>query len=143
NGATVVGAVRLIASASENLAVSQTQVWDNGVKLGVYGSQINATFNLSPGNHTTTVLDLDSNYSIIHASSVTYNVVAPASGVQILSPTPNQSVTASPVQIAAQANEPVSVGQMQVWDNGIKLGYYGSANVSQYYILPPGLHTTT
>ncbi|HUA91633.1 MAG TPA: alkaline phosphatase family protein [Terracidiphilus sp.] len=143
NGATVVGAVNLIASASESLTVSQTQVWDNGVKLGVYGTQINATYNLSPGPHTTTVLDLDSNYSIIHASSVTYNVVAPVPGLQILSPTPNETVTTLPVEIAAQANESVDVGQIQVWDNGVKLGYYGSANVNQYYALAPGPHTTT
>lgn len=143
SGATVIGSANLVASASESLPVSQTQVWDNGVKLGVYGTQINATYNLAPGPHTTTVLDLDPNYSIIHASSVTYNVVPLVAGVQILSPTPNETVTTSPIQITAQANEPVDVGQVQVWDNGVKLGYYGSANVNQYFTLAPGYHITT
>jgi hypothetical protein len=63
NGATVVGTVHLLASASESQPVSQTQVWDNDVKLGVYGVQIDAIYNLAPGKHTTTVLDLDSSMS--------------------------------------------------------------------------------
>ena len=90
NGATVVGAVHLIASASESQAVSQTQVWDNHVKLGVYGTQVDATYNLAPGNHTTTVLDLDSAYKVIHQSSVNYNVQPLVDGLQIISPTPDE-----------------------------------------------------
>lgn len=32
---------------------------------------------------------------------------------------------------------------MQVWDNGIKLGWYPGANVDQYFVLAPGYHTVT
>jgi hypothetical protein len=74
NGATVVGAVHLIASASESQAERQTQVWDNNVKLGVYGTQVDATYNLAPGNHATTVIDVDSASQVIHHSSVNYSV---------------------------------------------------------------------
>jgi hypothetical protein len=143
NGATIVGAVHLIASASESQKVSQTQVWDNHVKLGVYGTRIDATYKLSPGNHTTTVLDLDSAYKIIHESHVTYSVQALVDGLQIISPTPNEAIGMSTVHVVAQASESVPIKQMQVWDNGVKLGWYSGAEVNQYFTLAPGSHTVT
>jgi hypothetical protein len=123
--------------------VSQTQVWDNHVKLGAYGTQVNATYNLSPGNHTATVLDLDSAYHIIHQSSVSYSVQALANDVQIISPTPNETISMSTVHIVAHASESVPIKQMQVWDNGVKLGWYSGADVNQYFTLTPGSHTVT
>jgi acid phosphatase len=142
-GATVTGAVHLIAGASESQAISQTQVWDNGSKLGVYGAQIDATYNLAPGKHTTTVLDLDSSYRVIHQASVTYTVEALVNGVQIISPSANQNLGMTTVNVVAHANESVAVKQMQVWDNGVKLGWYAGADVNQYYSLAPGSHTLT
>jgi hypothetical protein len=143
NGATVVGAVHLLASASESEAVSHTEVWDNGVKLGVYGTRIDATYNLAPGNHTTTVLDLNSAYKIIHQSSVKYTVQELVNGVQIISPTPDEALGMSTVHVVAQASESEAISQMQVWDNGTKLGWYSGANVNQYFTLGPGSHTVT
>jgi phosphatidylinositol-3-phosphatase len=143
NGATVVGAVHLIASASESQTVSQTQVWDNHVKLGVYGTRVDATYNLSPGNHTTTVLDLDSAYKIIHQSSVNYSVQPLVNGLQIISPTPNETPGMSTVHVVAHASESAAIRQMQVWDNGVKLGWYSGADVNQYFTLEPGVHTVT
>lgn len=143
NGATVVGSVHLIASASENQAVSQTQVWDNHVKLGVYGTQVDAIYNLAPGSHKTTVLDLDSAYKVMHQSDVTYNVQPLVDGLQIISPTPDETISLSTVNIVAHANESVTISQMQVWDNGAKLGWYAGADVNQYFTLSPGSHTVT
>jgi phosphatidylinositol-3-phosphatase len=143
NGATVVGAVHLTANASENQAVSQTQVWDNHVKLGVYGTQVDATYNLSPGDHTTTVADLDSAFHVIHQSSVSYKVQALANDLQIISPTPNEKIGMSTVHIVAHASESVPINQMQVWDNGDKLGWYRGADVNQYFTLGTGSHTVT
>lgn len=143
NGATVIGAVHLMASASESQAVSQTQVWDNGVKLAVYGAQIDAIYNLASGNHTTTVVDLDAAYKIIHQSSVTYTVQALVNGLQIISPTLNEIISMSTVHVVAHANESVAISQMQVWDNGVKLGWYSGADVNQYFNLAPGSHTVT
>ncbi|HKF45792.1 MAG TPA: alkaline phosphatase family protein [Terracidiphilus sp.] len=143
NGATVTGAVQLVAQASESQTISQTQVWDNGKKLGVYGDQIDATYNLAAGTHTTTVVDLDSSYRAIHQSSVTYTVGALVNGVQIISPTPSQSLGATTVHVVAQANESVPISQVQVWDNGVKLGRYTSSDVNQYYSLSAGSHTVT
>jgi hypothetical protein len=135
--------VHLIASASESQAVSQTQVWDNHAKLGVYGAHIDATYNLSPGNHTTTVLDLDSSYNIIHQSSVSYNVQALVDGVQIISPTSRETIDMSTVHVVAHASESKAIKQMQVWDNGVKLGWYPGADVNQYFTLGPGSHSVT
>jgi hypothetical protein len=143
NGSTITGAVHLIASASESQHVSQTQVWDNHVKLGVYGTGINATYKLAPGNHTTTVLDLDSAYKIIRQTSVTYTVQPLVDGLQIISPTPNEAIGMSTVHVVAHANESVAISQMQVWDNGVKLGWYSGADVNQYFTLAPGSHAVT
>ena len=123
--------------------MSQTQVWDNGAKLGVYGTQVDAIYNLAPGSHTTTVLDLDSTYKIIHQTAVTYTVQPLVNGIQIVSPTPSETINMSTVNIIAQANESVPISQMQVWDNGVKLGWYLGATVNQYFTLAPGYHTVT
>jgi phosphatidylinositol-3-phosphatase len=67
--------VHVVANATESVPVSQVQVWDNGHKLGrYYGSSVNQYFNLSPGSHTITVLDLDKNYNVLHRAHVSYSV---------------------------------------------------------------------
>lgn len=143
NGATVTGAVHLMATATESQTIGQTQVWDNGVKLGVYGDQIDAIYNLKPGTHTTTVLDLDASYKNLHKTSVTYTVEALVDGVQVISPSAGETFSGTTVHVVAQANESVAVSQIQVWDNGTKLGRYDSTSVNQYFSLAPGSHTIT
>lgn len=143
NGATVVGQVHLIATASESQPVSQTQVWDNGVKLGVYGEQVDAVYTLAPGKHTTTVFDLNSSYKKIHQASVAYTVQPLVDGVQIVSPVSNEVFDNTTVHVVAQAAESVSISQMQVWDNGTKLGRYSGSSVNQYFSLAAGSHTIT
>ena len=143
NGATVTGSVHLMATASEGQTISQTQVWDNGKKLGVYGDQINAIYTLAAGKHTTTVFDLDSSYKDIHQASITYTVQSLESGVQIVSPTVEEVFDLTTVHVVAEASESVPVSQMQVWDNGVKLGHYAGASVNQYFTLAPGSHTIT
>jgi hypothetical protein len=49
----------------------------------------------------------------------------------------------STVHVVAQAIESVPISQMQVWDNGVKLGRYPGAIVNQYFSLAPGSHTVT
>lgn len=144
NGSTITGAVHLLANASETQQVSQMQVWDNGAKLGWYGGDsIDAIYAFAPGKHTTTVLDLNSSYKTIHASSVTYNVDALVDGVQIISPSAGETFNMTTVHVVAQANESVAVSQMQVWDNSVKVGWDAGANVNQYFNLSPGSHTLT
>jgi len=143
NGSTVAGAVHLMANVSEPQRVSQTQVWDNGLKLGVYGESIDAVYNLAPGLHTTWVLDLDSSYRVIHETPATYNVTQLLNGLQVITPTPNAVVPATAVHVVAQADESVPIGQMQVWDNGVKLGWYSGRVVDQYYTLAMGFHMAT
>jgi acid phosphatase len=144
NGATVVGAVHLMAGASESQAVSQMQVWDNGVKLGRYNSDsVDANYNLAPGKHTTTVLDMDKSYKDLHQSSVTYTVQPLVDGVQVISPSASETFNMATVHVVAHANESVTISQMQVWDNGVKLGRYAGADVNQYFDLAPGSHTIT
>ncbi|UWZ85472.1 alkaline phosphatase family protein [Occallatibacter riparius] len=143
NGATIDGSVRLLATASESETVSQTQVWDNGVKLGVYGTNIDTIYNLAPGQHSTTVLDLDASGSVLHQASVAYTVRAQADGVQVVSPAPGETVNMATVHVVGHASESQPVTQVQVWDNGVKLGWYAGADVNQYYSLSPGSHVVT
>ena len=143
NGATITGQVHLIATASESQLISQTQVWDNGVKLGVYGDQINAVYTLAPGKHKTTVVDLDSSYKDLHQASVTYTVDPSVNGLQIVSPTADEVFNTTTVHIVAQATEAVPISQTQVWDSGVKIGRYTGASVNQYFTLAPGSHTVT
>ena len=143
NGGTVAGAVHLMASVSEFQPVTQTQVWDNGVKLGAYGNPIDEVYNLAPGKHVTWVLDLDTSYRVIHGASVTYNVTPLVDGLQVITPTPNEVIGTPVVHVVAQASESVLVNQMQVWDNGVKLGWYAGGVVNQYYTLGLGFHMVT
>jgi len=141
NGAAVNGAVHLIASASESQYVRETQVWDNGAKLGVYGAEIDATYNMTPGKHTTTVLDLDSSSRTLHRSTVTYNVQGVVDRVQVISPPSGEAINAATLHVVAHATEPVPVGLIEVWDNDVELGRYPGADVNQYFSLAPGAHT--
>lgn len=144
NGATVVGSVHLLASASESQSVSQTVVFDNNVKLGFYGgAQVDAIYNLAPGNHTTTVIDLDSEFKPIHQSSVSYSVQPLVNGLQVISPAPDETISMSTVHIVGHASESVAVSQVQVWDNGVKLGWFAGTDVNQYFTLSPGSHVVT
>jgi phosphatidylinositol-3-phosphatase len=142
NGATIVGAVHLIAGASENQSVSQMQVWDNGAKLGAYpGDAVDEIYNLKPGKHTTTVTDHDSANKLLHQSSVTYDVEPVVNGLVIVSPVLNQAFNLTTVHVVAQAEESVPVSQIQVWDNGAKLGRFLGNSVNAYFNLSPGSHT--
>jgi len=141
NGTNVTETVHLIASASESQTVSETQVWDNGAKLGVYGAEVDATYNMTPGKHTTTVLDLDSSSRTLHQSSVTYSVEAVVDGLQVISPAPGETTSVATVHVVAHATEPVPVGLIEVWDNDVELGRYPGGDVNQYFSLAPGAHT--
>lgn len=143
NGAAVGGAVRLIATASEDQPISQTQVWDNGKKLGVYGDQIDAVYNLAAGQHTTTVIDLGKSYKDIHRATVTYTVGAARAGVQVVSPSAGETFDGTTVHVVAKASETETISQIQVWDNGEKLGSYDGSSVNQYYALSTGSHNIT
>lgn len=143
NGSTVSGSIHLLAAASEDQPISETQVWDNGQQLGAYGSQIDAVYNLSPGTHQTTVRDFDAAHKLIHQASVTYIVQPFTDGVQVISPTPSQTFNMTTVHVVAHASESVPVSQVQVWDNGKKLDRFIGTDVNQYYNLAPGSHTVT
>jgi hypothetical protein len=53
---------------------------------------------------------------------MTYSVQVLVNGVQIISPTPDETINMSTVHIVVHASEPVAVSQVRGWDNGTKLG---------------------
>jgi len=114
--ATVTGPVHVVAQVSEQVTVSQVQVWDNGTKLGNYaGTNLDQTYDLAPGAHTTTVLDLDSSYAVIHKSSVAYTVAASCSAPTITDPTMNEVVGPA---IDIQASAPSCIVAMKAYLDG-------------------------
>jgi hypothetical protein len=120
------------------------QVWDNGVKLGYYASaNVNQYFDLAPGSHTITVLDQDIDGNVLHRSSVNYRVSSAPEGVEIATPAQAQSFSTPVIRLVAQANESETVSQVQVWDNGVKLGWFPGSFVNQLFSLAPGSHTVT
>jgi hypothetical protein len=90
----------------------------------------------------TTVRDFDA-YKFIHQASVTYTVQSLADCIQVISPTLGQSSNMTTVHVVAHAIESVPVSQVQVWDNGTKLGRYIGIDVNQYNNLSPGTHYIT
>lgn len=141
--ATVAGAVTISASANESISF-HLEIWDNGRKLGdFFTSSVSTTRSLPEGSHTTTVLAVSNAGQVLSKSSRTYNVgnSTGPSGVSITSPTAG-STSISAVRIAASANESTSF-QLQVWDNGYKLGNVFASSVDGVYVLPSGSHVLT
>jgi hypothetical protein len=66
-----------------------------------------------------------------------------ANGLQIVSPAPKDVINMSTVHVVAHAVESAKVSQMQVWDNGVKLGWYAGSDVNEYFSLAPGSHALT
>ena len=163
-GASVTGSVHVVATAAERVVVSQIQVWDNDLKIGWYaGSSVDQSYPLGAGTHVLTIIDLDSNYNPINQTNVNYTVSAGSSGGGNPAPTPSPSPTPAPaptagvnvtspmpysvvgtsVRVAAFTVETVAVNQLQVWDNGVKLGYYPGSTVNTTYTLAQGTHALT
>ena len=144
NNSTTSTSVRVTASASESTSqIGQMQIWDNGVRLGINnGATIDQTFTLSVGAHRITVEDLSAGtFTLLHSSVV--NITAFADGVTITSPADGSTVT-SPVHVAAFATESAAqVGQLQVWDNGVKLDNINASSVDRTYNLSSGAHRLT
>jgi acid phosphatase len=118
NGATVFGPVHVVANAVEDVPISQMQVWDNGTKLGVFaGAAVNDDFMLSPGSHATTVLDLDDAFNVIHKTTVSFTIAAPAScsAPAITDPTAGESVGPA---IDVQVNAPACLIALKAYIDG-------------------------
>ena len=143
---TNIGEVSIAASANEG-GPFHLEVWDNGKKLGnVFSNAVNATYALSLGKHTTTILAVSPNGYVLDRSSVSYQI-ADSSGagtsdsVSITSPT-SGSTSISAVRITASANVSNS-SHLEIWDNGYKLGNVPGGSVNDVYVLPNGPHVLT
>jgi hypothetical protein len=85
--------VHIVANAFETETIGQVQVWDNGTKLGAYaGSSVNQYYVLAPGDHETTIEDVDDSNTVIHKSVVSYSVDVACSVPVITDPTDHESV---------------------------------------------------
>jgi hypothetical protein len=75
DGAEVDSPVRVVATASAAVAISQIQVWEGANKLGWYvGSSIDESYALAPGPHTLTVEDMNEAFAVIDRTLVTFTV---------------------------------------------------------------------
>jgi hypothetical protein len=142
NGASPSSSVNIAASAKEGVAF-HLELWDNGNKLGdVFSNTVNSSFSMSQGTHTLTVLAVSNNGQVLDSSVTNYTVSnASSSGLQINSPGQGSTST-SAVNINVSGNEP-GLAQLEIWDNGFKLGVVPSTSVNDVYVLPSGTHNMT
>jgi hypothetical protein len=126
---------------------------DNGVQNFSTSTWVQVT----PGKHTMVVNNWNAAGTPNVSNAVTFTYTA-ATGVSITAPQAGATV-ADPVAVQASASERVAINQMQVWDNGTKLGFYCNAgmnsgggcnasssntmSLSQSYTLAGGSHQVT
>lgn len=80
---------------------------------------------VTPGKHTLVVNNWDSSGAVSVSSPITFTYTPPT-GITVTSPASGASV-GDPVTVNATASESVVINQMQLWDNGTKLGYWCNA----------------
>jgi hypothetical protein len=132
------------------------------VSLGTSGLPTGATASFSPASitgsttSTLTISTLSSTPaatytititgiggSINHSTAVLLTVNAPTGGVTISAPANNSNQSTS-VRVTASASEPTSqIGQMQIWDNGVRLGINNGSAIDQTFTLSVGAHRIT
>lgn len=142
-GAAVSGAVPIVAAANEAQSF-HLEVWDNGGKLGdVFSSSVNANTPMPKGPHVMTVLAVSDQGEVLDQTSVTYSVAdgSGPGGVNISSPQPG-ATSIPAVRITASANQG-NLNDLQIWDNGFKLGDVPAGSVNDVYVLPNGPHALT
>lgn len=84
---------------------------------------------VTPGSHTLVVNSWDAKGAVGASSPVTFTVASAPTGLTVTSPAAGATI-GNLVTVAASASEKVSVNQMQLWDNGTKLGFYCNAGVN-------------
>lgn len=95
---------------------------------------------VTPGKHMLTVNNWNASGSVSVSSPVTFTYTAP-SGLTVTSPASGASVS-DPVTVSASANETVAINQMQLWDDGTKLGYWCNAGQNSSGGCNPSTSTT-
>jgi hypothetical protein len=63
-------------------------------------------------------------------------------GVTVTSPSEDDQLI-DPITVVASATESFSINQLQVWDNGTKLGWYPGSSIRESYTLDAGQHEMT
>lgn len=173
NGATVTGSVAITASASEDAAFHLELWDNGRKLGNFFSNSMSTATALPQGRHALTVLAVSPMGHVLDRNTVVYMVsaqkssaapptstgttpskppvspvapTAPATqaapgSVAIASPS-SGSTSISAVRIAASANESTPV-QLEVWDNGYKLGQIAGNSVNGVYVLPNGNHVLT
>lgn len=122
---------------------NRMELWIDGTKVNDYpGNQIDAKVAVALGNHSATMIEVDSNGNYIKSSPVAFNVIggcsAPNSpGVNVCSPTMGQ--VGSPVQFtAAGTGASGRVSPMELWIDGGKINNYPGNQFNTSLNLQPG-----
>jgi len=149
------------AGGTVSYAISTSSIngFANPVALGISNLPSGATASFSPASisgSATSTLTVDTsmstpestytlsiagiNGSLNHTTAVLLQVNPATDGVTITSPV-NNSTTSTSVRIAASASESSSqIGQMQIWDNGVRLGINNGSSIDQTFTLSVGAH---
>jgi hypothetical protein len=173
NGQAMGSNVTISASASESTAFHLEVWDNGRKLGNFFSNSVNTATVLPAGQHTMTILAVTPMGHVLETNSVVYNVsaakpTAPASSttvsvpvapvvppvapvappapptpgnVSIVSPTAGSTST-NAVRITAAVNGSTS-SQLEVWDNGYRLGALSSKTVDGVYVLPNGSHVLT
>jgi len=146
SGSTTGTQVLVDAFATESRAtIGHLEVWDNGTKLANSppGSTIHQTFTLAAGSHRMTVQDISTGtFQVLHKTIVNFTVST--DGVTINSPVDGSTLGTSVLVDASAVESGASIGHLEVWDNGTKLGNSPpGSTIHQTFTLAAGSHRMT
>ena len=150
NSASVTSPVSIVAQANDSAAVTDTQIYIDGVRqYQIPGSSVNTSLSLTAGAHRVVVLAVDGTGTFQSTVNVTVSsgggtgggCSAPTSpGVQICQPLSGATVS-SPVAIQAAANVTGTFARMEVWIDGVKkYSESGSTTLNTNLALAVGTH---
>lgn len=151
-GQTASSPVNFIASGTgASGTVNHLELWVDGNKVGNYnGSTLNANVSLSSGSHSATIVEVDSKYSYIKSTPVTFTVgqtgacAAPsAPGVHVCAPAAGQTVNSPVNVIAGGTGASGTVNHLELWVDGHKIGNYNGSMMNTNVALSAGSHTAT
>ena len=149
NNATVTSPVNIVAQGTDSSAVTQTQIYIDGVKqYQIAGSSVNTSLPLAVGTHRIAVLAVDSAGTFQSAVYVTVSSTGTGgtfagSGVNrtiaICSPANNATVT-SPVNIVAQGTDSSAITNTQIDIDGVNQYQIAGSSVNTSLPLTAGTH---
>jgi hypothetical protein len=146
NGATIPGAVHVVASAAGSAPITAMRVYDNNNSAyAINGASINTYLSLAAGAHYLVVQAWDSAGGVYKTPlNITVSTSAPAptptgSNVTVSSPSNGATISGS-VHVVASASAGAPITAMRVYDNSNSVYAVSGNRIDTYLALASGSH---